>query len=198
LCGSLGVAVSSDEGASWHNIPTGITGVTDNMYVASIASDFDGNLYIAYLGANGLPQLTISRDHGESWSSPITVSAPRLTKSLRVAITAGRGGEIALAYLGSSDGQNYSGYITESLEVLARRPVFWSASVNDPASPLAYGSNPTTFGNRLLYATDVLTPSGSVWAGFHCAETTSCPGERVGIVGSLAWRDSRPRPHEGG
>lgn len=187
LCGSLGVAVSSDEGATWHDIPTGITGVTDNMYVSSIASDSSGNLYIAYLGQNGLPQLTISGNHGLRWSSPITVTAPGLTKAMRVAITAARPGEIALAYLGTSDGQNYNGYITESLNALGRSPVFWSASVNNPAAPLVYASNPTTFGNRLLYATDVLTPNGAVWAGFHCAQTTACPGQRLGIVGRLTW-----------
>jgi hypothetical protein len=62
---------------------------------------------------------------------------------MRVAITASRRGEIALAYLGTSDGQNYNGYITESRNVLTRRPVFWSASVNKPAAPLVYGSDPT-------------------------------------------------------
>jgi hypothetical protein len=187
LCGDLGVAVSRDEGASWHNVPTGITGVTDSMYVASIAADGDGNVYIAYLGASGLPQLTISRDRGRTWSTPITVTAPGLTKAMRVAITAGRRGTIALAYLGTSDGQNYNGYITESLNALEHDPVFWSAAVNDPAAPLIDGSNPTTFGDRLLYATDVVTPDGGAWAGFHCARTTACPGQRLGVVGRLTW-----------
>lgn len=185
LCGSLGVAVSNDEGATWHDIPTGITGVTDNLYVASITQDSAGNLYIAYLGPNGLPQLTISRSHGTSWSKPITVTAPGLTTSMRVAITASRPGEVALAYLGTTDGQNYNGYITETRDALARHPVFWSASVNNPSAPLVYGANATTFGNRLLYATDVLTPDGTVLAGFHCAQTTACPGQRLGVVGRL-------------
>jgi hypothetical protein len=188
LCGSLGVAVSSDEGASWTDFSTGITGITDSLYVESIASDPAGNLYFAYLGPKGLPQLTISRDHGMSWSSPITVTAPGLTGAMRVAITAARPGAIALAYLGTSDGQNYNGYITESLNALSRTPVFWSAAVNNPASPLVEGSNPTTFGNRLLYATDVMTPNGAVWAGFHCAQIpTTCNGQRLGVVGRLTW-----------
>src|SRR5262249_2053138 len=76
LCGNLGVSVSKDEGETWQNIPTGITGVTDNMYVSSIASDSKGNLYLAYLGPNGLPQLTISRDHGKDWTTPVGAYAP--------------------------------------------------------------------------------------------------------------------------
>ncbi len=186
LCGgSLGVTVSSDEGATWHNIPTGITGITDRLYIASIASDYAGNLYFSYLGPNGLPQLIISRDGARTWSSPITVTAPGLTNAMRVAITASRPGAIALAYYGTSDGQNYDGYITESLNALSKAPVFWSASTNNPSSPLVLGSNPTTFGDRLLYATAVMTPNGAVWAGFHCAETSACPGERLGVVGRL-------------
>ncbi len=62
--------------------------------------------------------------------------------------------------------------------------MFWSASTNNPSSPLVLGSNPTTFGDRLLYATAVMTPNGAVWAGFHCAETSACP-ERLGVVGRL-------------
>jgi hypothetical protein len=106
---------------------------------------------------------------------------------MRVAITVGRPGEVALAYLCTSDGQDYSGYITESRDVLSKRPVFWSAPVNTPADPVVYGSSPTTLGNRLLYATDVLTPAGGVFAGFHCAQTAARPGQRVGIIGELAW-----------
>jgi hypothetical protein len=188
LCGSLGVSVSKDEGKTWHNIPTGITGIADNMYVSSIASDSEGNLYLSYLGPEGLPQVTYSRDQGKQWSKPIGAFAPGLTSAMRVAITANRPGEIALAYLGSSDGQNYNGYITESQNVLQGSRVFWSQSVNDPSGPLVYGSTKTGFGNRLLYATDALSPDGTAWAGFHCAMTSICPGQRLGIAGALRWR----------
>ncbi len=89
LCGSLGVTVSTDEGASWHNMPTGITGVTDTLYVASLAVDYVGNLYFSYLGSNGLPQLIISRDHAKDLVQPDHRDGPpALTSAMRVAITA--------------------------------------------------------------------------------------------------------------
>lgn len=189
LCGNLGVTVSKDEGQTWQNIPTGVTGVTDNMYVSSIAADTEGNLYLSYLGPEGLPQLILSQDHGLQWTAPVGAYAPGLKKAMRVSITANRPGEIALAYLGTTDGQDYNGYITESQNALESPQVFWSQSVNDPSDPLVYGSNVTGFGNRLLYATDALSPDGTAWAGFHCAMTSACPGERLGIAGALRWRN---------
>jgi hypothetical protein len=188
LCGSVGVSVSKNEGKTWHNIPTGTTGITDNMYVSSIASDTEGNLFMTFLGPENLPQLIISRDHGQHWTKPIGAFAPNLTGAMRISITANRPGEVALAYLGTTDGQDYNGYITESQDVLEGSRVFWSQSVNNPTGPLVYGSNKTGFGNRLLYATDALSPDGTAWAGFHCAMTSICPGQRLGIAGSLRWR----------
>ena len=92
---------------------------------------------------------------------------------------------MALAYLGTTDGSHVNGYITESQNVLARRPRFWSASVNDPADPLANAADTETFGDRFFYGTDTIARHGTVWAGFHCAKTTACPGRRIGVVGRL-------------
>jgi hypothetical protein len=185
VCGHLGAVISSDEGATWHYVPTRIKGVEDNMYTASIASDANGDLYIAYLGRNDRPRVTVTRDGGAHWSAPMTVVAPKVKVALRVAITAGRRGQIELSYLGTTNGHSYNGYITESDDVLARSPVFWSASVNRPRAPLVQGTPPTAFGDRTLYSTDALAPNGTAWAGFHCVRTRACPGERVGVVGSL-------------
>jgi hypothetical protein len=74
---------------------------------------------------------------------------------------------------------------------LAKSPLYWSATVNNPAEPLVNGSNSQTFGDRILYLTDVIGPGGSVWAGFHCAETAACPGQRLRVMGRLA-----PNPFE--
>jgi hypothetical protein len=74
-------------------------------------------------------------------------------------------GRIALAYQGTADGTNFNGYITSTVNALAKSPIYRSATVNDPAEPLVNGSNTQTFGDRILYLTDVIGPDGSVWAG---------------------------------
>src|SRR3954454_3732022 len=93
LCGHLGVAISRDEGANWEQREIAATSV-ENTYIATIAADRSGALYIAYLGEADLPQLTVSRDGGANWSQPATVTAPGLKEARRVAVAAGRRGQL--------------------------------------------------------------------------------------------------------
>jgi hypothetical protein len=184
VCGELGVAISRDEGATWVQRHIAKTAVEDT-YIATDAADAAGNLYLAYIGARGLPALTISRDHGATWSAPTTVRAPAVKEVRRVAVAAGRRGQIALAYQGSTDRNTFHGYVTTTADALARKPLYWSAPLNDPAHPLVYAANPQGFGDRLLYQTDAFAPDGTVLAGFHCARTSTCPDRRVGMFGRL-------------
>jgi Alpha/beta hydrolase domain len=186
-CGALGLAVSRDEGASWEVLPAVTTEIQD-LYIASIAVDTGSNLYIAWMGPGTLPYLTMSRDRGHTWSTPVMVAAPGVQRVRRVAVTARTPGHIALAYLGSTDaGANWSGYITETRNALDVQPVFWSASINDPAEPLIDAADPETFGDRLFFSTAAIGPDGTAWAGFHCAKTGACPDARVGVAARLAW-----------
>ena len=189
LCGALGVAISHDEGATWRFRPILSSGLED-IYTSGSTVDRHGNIYFAFRGPGSLPYLTISTDHGESWRPPIMVAAPGVSAVRRVAVTARKRGEVALAYLGTTDGAHFNGYITESRNVLRRKPRFWSASVNDPAHPLVNGADSETFGDRFFYGTAAIAPDGTAWAGFHCAKTSACPGQRIGVVGRLA-RSSR-------
>jgi hypothetical protein len=195
MCGVLGIAISRDEGASWQWRTIAATEVKDT-YIATLAADAAGTLYIAWIGAGDLPMLTVSRDAGESWSPPTRVVAPGVRQVRRVAITAGRRGQIALAYQGTTDGVWFHGYITTTTDVLAPHPLFFSATVDAPASPLVRGSDAQEFGDRLLYQTTVLTSDGTVLAGFHCAKTPRCPSGRTGVFGRLLppSNDFRLRP----
>lgn len=198
-CGTLGLATSHDEGATWQShtiLEADIPRL--GIYISSMAVDTRGNLYLVWMDEDGLLNLTMSRDHGETWSEPINPAAPGIQHVRKVAITARRPGHIALAYTGTTDGSNYHGYITETTNALARRPTFWSATVNDPAQPLATATDNATdigtHGDRFFYGTTTIARDGTVWAGFHCARTEACPDQRLGIVGRLV-RPSRRHPH---
>jgi hypothetical protein len=184
LCGKLGVAISRDEGASWRfrSIADGL----EDVYTTGTAADGHGGVYFSYRGPRDLPYLTISRDRGKRWSKPIMVAAPGVKTVRRVAVAVRRPGEVALAYAGTTDGAHFNGYITESANVLAHRPRFWSASVNKPSAPLLNGADPEVFGDRFFYGGVAIGPDGTAWAGFHCARTKACPGKRIGVVGRLA------------
>ena len=115
------------------------------------------------------------------------IAAPGMRQVRHTAITASGTGHIAVAYLGSTDGgARFSGYITESPNALAHRPLFWSAAVNNPARPLISGSRPQSFGDRLFLISDTFGPDNTPWAAFHCAYESACPNERIGIAGRLA------------
>jgi hypothetical protein len=112
------------------------------------------------------------------------VAAPGVEEVRRVAVAV-RGHTVGLAYAGTTDGARFNGYITESRNALARRPRFWSASINAPSAPLLNAADSETYGDRFFYGGAAVGLDGTVWAGFHCARTSACPGRRVGVVGRL-------------
>ena len=117
------------------------------------------------------------------------VGAPGVRQALHIAVTAAGPGHVAISYLGSRSGAadaGFSGYITESFDVLARRPVFWSAAVNKPSQPLYPGAHTETFGDRLFFIADAFGLDGTPWAAFHCLDEPSCPSGRVGVAAWLA------------
>ena len=197
LCGALGLATSTDEGATWQFRPVVGSGLED-IYTSGTAVDARGNLYMAYIGPGTLPYLVTSRDRGASWSPPVMIAPPGVRAVRRVAMAVRRPGQVAFAYPGTTDGAHFNGYITASRNVLVHHPRFWSASVNDPTRPLVNAADSETFGDRLHHATVTIAPSGTVLAGFHCARTSACPGRRLGVLGRLTprgwnlhWRGGR-------
>ncbi len=193
LCGDLGIAISRNEGASWQHRMIARTSIRD-VYTTSVAGDSAGDIFVAWLagdgsvgpavGSRGLPYLIFSRDHGRTWSRPMMVGAPGVRQALHVAVSAAGPGHVAISYLGSSSGAaaaGFDGYITESFDVLARRPVFWSAAVNKPSQPLYSGAHHEVFGDRLFFIGNAFGPDGTPWAAFHCL----CPQGRIGVATRL-------------
>ncbi len=196
-CGEVSVAISGDEGASWHLVPVATSNVQD-LYTTSVAVDAAGNVYVAWIAGSGNasadgilgsgePMLSISRDRGASWSAPVAVGPPGLQDAQTISISASGVGRIAISYLANTDGSSLlDGWLSETDQALAPSPLWWAASLNDPSAPLINSANSTTFGNRLFFATDTFAPDGDPWAAFQCADTVACPGARVGVVGYLS------------
>jgi len=193
LCGNLGIAISRDEGASWQRRMIARTSVRD-VYTTSVATDSAGDIYLAWLAgkgtagpgvaARGLPFLIFSRNHGRTWSQPMMVGAPGVRQALHVAVSAAGPGHVAISYLGSRSSvadAGFGGYITESFDVLAHRPVFWSASINKPNRPIYSGAHREVFGDRLFFIGSAFAPGGTPWAAFHCL----CRRGRIGIAARL-------------
>jgi hypothetical protein len=207
-CGELSMAISRDEGASWRLVHIGSENVQD-MYTTSVAVDPAGNLYLAWIegvpggtpqpaggGPNpateaidgtGVPELSVSHDHGVHWSAPVNVGPRGIKNAQTVAIAVHGVGQVAISYLANPNGGKLvDGWLSESSDALARHALWWAAPVNDPRTPLIDAGNSTSFGNRLFFDTASFAPSGQPWAAFHCAFTAACPNERIGVVGHLA------------
>ena len=122
---------------------TGITSplTTQNLLTSEpIAVDASGNLYAIWNDSAGLVRMSVSQDHGATWSSgggdAAGVSAPGVKTSVLSALAVKSPGTVAIAYFGSTDGTKFDGYLAESTNALAPAPTFWSATVNEPSDPL--------------------------------------------------------------
>lgn len=158
------VAVSRDDGRTWKTVMVDDTAWTRpnkfsspnpdyirNNHDASVAVDAAGNAYFFWLGDESLPYLSVSRDSGERWSSPVRVEAPGVTAANFQEIVAGAPGQIAFLYIGTSvpggfradpaayQDARWNAYVGFSLDALSARPVFATATVNPPSDPLRRG-----------------------------------------------------------
>jgi hypothetical protein len=154
-CGGARVSVSRDDGKKWRSVYVDKTvwtktqeqGVVEWDHDGAVAVDAKGNAYYFWLGDNRLPYLSVSRDVGRTWSTPMMVGAPGVTYALFPEITAGKKGHIAFTYFattvksGSREDPDavWHQYVGFSLNALDSKPVFATTTANDPADPVRRG-----------------------------------------------------------
>jgi hypothetical protein len=165
------VAMSTDEGLTWSYVPvpTGEAANKGSVIGAgvSMAVDKAGALYVVWRGTDDRAYLAVSKDRGLSWKGPLMVSMPGVTTALGAVpqVAAREPGHIAIGYYGyTKDASRISGYLTESFNANAARPVFHSAAVNDSKQPLYF---PTQGGSlpRNDYLGVTIGPDGTPWIG---------------------------------
>jgi hypothetical protein len=193
--GGSWVAVSHDEGTSWSWLPiTGAPGVKGLTSGLQLAIDFANNLYALWTNGSYL-ELSVSRDGGKSWGRPLAVAAPGLRQVDLPTLTAGASGHVGLAYYGSTDAstKKLTAYLTETGDALARRPLFYSAALNNPAHPIfedyAGGDTP-----RADFIGATFDRSGELWAGLVKQLGPPDASSRVpttGYVGTLEFARRR-------
>lgn len=144
-CGLPWVAVSSDGGNSWTRVRiTANTPMADHE--VSLAVDTADNVYAVWQdGTFRLPFLSISRDHGMTWSTPIMMAPPGVHEVDFPTIAAGDSGRIAVLFPGSQS-QDFSDptrpwnvYVVMSVNALAANPTFTWTTANNPSDPVHRG-----------------------------------------------------------
>jgi hypothetical protein len=177
-CGTPQLAISHDEGNTWTELQPGGS-LREAGGDPSVAVDAAGTLYYVFVNsADRHVLLFTSADQGKHWSKPIDVTAPGVTQTNLATIDVGDPGKVAIAYYGTT-GQGtvktWNGYLTIGEGVLGANPVFYSASVNDPAHPLKIGDCGPGRCGRVLDFIDVnISPSGQAFGSFVDACMAAC------------------------
>ena len=176
-CGEPTLAISRDEGNSWSVVKTS-TGKADSGGDPSVAVDAKGNLYYLYVDTDRMPMLTVSKDGGKTWSRPLNVAAPGIKATNLATLDAGAPGKIAIAYYGTtSDEKNayWNGYLAAGVDVLGKKPLFYTASVNNPKNPLkSKGCGPGRCGRVLDFIDVEISPDGMPWGAYVDACGATC------------------------
>jgi hypothetical protein len=175
------IAISDDEANSWRIVKLPAQRV--NGGDPSVAVDAKGNLYFLWNDADRQPMLSTSTNGGKSWSKPVNVAAPGVVATNLATLDVGAPGKVAIAYYGTtSDEKNarWNGYLAEGLDVLGNKPLFYSASVNDPRHPLkAKGCGPGRCGRVLDFIDVEIGPDGRPWGAYVDACAATC--EKTGV-----------------
>jgi hypothetical protein len=218
------VGISHDAGVTWQQVLVA-DAKTMGFGELSLGIDESGNLYSTWVAVSDrLPYLSISRDGGLTWGAPLMVGAPGVNEAAIPQLVAGKNGHVAIAYYGSKNSpgvpfppdcaglppvtgsplstsctayqdETWDMYMTESWNALERKPLFWSASLNDPSIPTWYGCSMSALGvggepetdvnigclgtsqsgapywGRIDYFGLTMDADGTAWAGF----TQECP-----------------------
>jgi hypothetical protein len=187
-CRELAIARSSDDGGKWTVLPIPgasmppfdtrqLTGIVQNPNVLAtqlLTSDAAGNLYVAWVDAQGILRFTFSKDGALSWSKSVAIAAPDVKHVRYAAVAAKAPGVVAVVYYGATnqDGLRYSGYIAETENAFDAQPNFWTVTVNKPEEPLfPWGFEVGYLGILTLADLNEIievryAPNGDLWASF--------------------------------
>jgi hypothetical protein len=160
------VAVSHDEGATWQLVLVADV-ETIGWGELSLGMDEAGSLYAAWVRSSDRPlYLSVSSDHALHWSAPMMIAAPSVNEAAEPQLVAGVKGQVAVTYYGSTNApspsfpptcaggasvdcpgyqhETWNTYVTETWNGLSRKPLFWSATLNDPSEPTWFGLTPSS------------------------------------------------------
>jgi BNR repeat-like domain len=165
------LAVSNDAGDTWRRTAVS-TSVKSKDHEASVAVDFDNNLYYTYWdNKHELPYLATSTDHGQTWSKPLMIAPPGVHEATFPTIVAGTRGRIAITFPGTRATDDtdlarpWNSYVVMSTNALADNPLFVSNIANKPGDPVHRGDCPDRCGNMFDFLDVQRAPaSGEAWA----------------------------------
>ena len=193
-CGLPTVAISEDAGATWKRriISTKLRSATTHTAVAVDKAD---NIYYTWFDrTHKLMYLSVSTDHGDTWSEPNMITPPGVYEVNFPMITAGEAGRIAITFPGTTykTKKNAEGvvdddmasvrpwfsYVVMSTNALDPNPTFLSNTAGPRNDPVHRGNcGPGRCGGMFDFLDIVVSPTdGSFWASATdtCTASNGC------------------------
>lgn len=170
-CGQPWVAVSADGGLTWNRVRVSDQiGIAENDPAVTV-DPADNVYYVWWDDKHHLPYLSVSRDHGATWSTPRMIAPPGVYEVNFPTIAAGAVGKIALTFPGTpiddrSDATRpWNSYVVLSTDALSDNPTFYSNIANPANDPVYRGDCLGRCGRMFDFLDVVVSPAdGMVWA----------------------------------
>lgn len=186
-CDRLVLGVSENGGLTWETKEV-VKGMAGSDPDSSVAVDRAGNLYYAWYDDNHkLPYLTVSKDHGTTWSTPRMIAPPGVQKAWFPVIDVGDPGKVAIWMMGSTEDNNRDGaqawnnYAVVSTDALSSNPTFVATQTNPAGDPAHRGECDGRCGRVYDFLDVVSAPadSGRVWTTAIDTCIGQCATKRV-------------------
>ena len=185
------LAISEDAGRTWRQVIVDEDIRTGDGHT-EIAVDRAGHLHYVWIDpVHYLPWMASSRDHGETWTDPVSLAPPGVHSANHPTVVAGESGRVAVTFMGSTTadeedpGRPWNQYVAVTLDALAPEPLFLSAIGHRAGDPVFRGPCRKRCGGLYDFGDIQISPvDGAIWAtgSDSCTAATGCSAAYEGAV----------------
>lgn len=182
-CGRPWISISEDAGVTWTRVPIAKNRRTAGIQTA-VAADSDNNLYYVWWSRQRhLPYLSVSKDHGNTWSTPRMIAPPGVHEVNFPTIAAGDRGRIVIMFPGTRVDNQQDGtrpwnyYFITSTNALSQNPLFLSTTANEPSDPVHRGVCTSRCRGMFDFLDVIVSPhDGYFWGAVtdNCTDENDC------------------------
>jgi hypothetical protein len=180
------VAMSADGGVTWNNV-TVTTGILAAYHDVATAEDTAGNVYALFADQQfSLPFLSVSRDHGATWSTPVMIAPPDVHETGMLTLQAGTPGRVAIGMVTTTvdnqgdAGRPWSYRMTITEDALDASPLFVSnvTTLPDVGTAIVNRGECCNGMADFLDLKKAPLPGGPVWGSLSDPCTATCITDR--------------------